>query len=125
MDIQGTEKVFYQDANVTITQSRFVSSSKTYAMRNIASVTMHHFQKSRIWQILIIAIGVMCLLAENSRIFGIVMIAIGALALYLTKDEYSVRINSNSGESDGFISKDRLLIQKMVDAVNDAVIYRG
>jgi len=125
MENQGAEKVFYQDANVTITQSRFVSSSTTYAMRNISSVTTYHIQKSRFWQIAIIIIGVMCLLAEDSRIFGVIMICIGALALYLTKDEYSVRIHSNSGESDGFISNDRSLIQKMVNAVNEAVVYRG
>ena len=125
METPATEKVFYQDSNVTITQSRFVSQSKTYAMRNISSVTNFQIKKSRLLQILLILVGVMCMLTESARVFGIFLLALGILLLYLTKDEYSVRINSNSGEADGYISKDQQLIQKMVDAVNEAMIYRG
>lgn len=121
----SSEKCFYQDTNVTVTQSRFVAYSKTYAMRNISSVSTHTIKKSRLFQILFIVIGVFCLMGESTRLVGVVAVALGILFLFLTKDEYSVRINSNSGEADGFVSKDRELVEKIVDAVNEAIVFRG
>ena len=45
-----SEKIFYQDKNVTVTQSRFVVDGKTYAMRNISSVTNFKIKKSILLQ---------------------------------------------------------------------------
>ncbi len=47
---------------------------------------------------------------------------LGLVWFLLLKDKYSVRINSNSGEVDGYISKDKELIQNIVNAVNNAII---
>jgi type IV secretory pathway component VirB8 len=120
-----TEKVFYQDANVSVTQSRFVASSKTYAMRNISSVHLYRKERSKKLEIILIIIGSILLIGESSRIVGAIMLIAGLLLLFLLKDEYTVRINSNSGEADGYVSKDKELIQKIVNAVNEAMIFRG
>jgi hypothetical protein len=123
---QVQEKVFYQDTNVTVTQSRFIANGKTYAMSNISSVAIFKKVKSRLFQILLIIVGLaVCFTSNDAKILGFVIAAIGCLALYFTKDEYSVRITSNAGEADGFISKDQQYIQKIVTAVNDAIIHRG
>lgn len=119
------EKVFYKDQVVQVTQSRFVTNSKTFAMRNISSVTLFEIKASRAFQIFMIIVGALLLINNDTRVFGIVLVLAGALILYFTKDSYSVRISSNSGESDGFISKDKELVQKIVSAVNDAIIHRG
>lgn len=108
-----------------VTQSRFVADGKTYAMRNIASVTNFKIKKSRTLPVIITSIGVLFLFDDNTRNYGLLMAGIGGLWWYLIKDEFSVRINSNSGESDGFISKDRDYIQQIVDAVNNAIVFRG
>ncbi len=120
-----TEKVFYQDANVSVTQSRFVASSKTYAMRNISSVHLYRKVRSKKLEIVLIVMGAILLIGESSRIVGAIMLIAGLLLLFLLKDDYTVRINSNSGEADGYVSKDKELIQKIVDAVNEAMIFRG
>jgi len=120
-----SEKNFYQDAEVLVTQARFVARDKTYAMRNISSVSIRHIKKSKAFQIMLIIIGALCLFGKDSWSYGIVILALGILLLVLIKDEYSVHINSNSGEADGFTSKDKKLIEKIVDAVNEAIIYRG
>lgn len=123
---ESKEKVFFQDAQVTITQSRFVSTSTTYAMRNISSVTAYHIRKSRFWQIVLILVGICCVFADREALpWGVIMVLLGAIWLFFTRDTYSVRIRTNSGESDGFVSRNRQLIQKMVDAVNEAMIHRG
>lgn len=121
----SAEQKFYEDGNVIVTQSRFVASSKTYAMRNISSMSIGEIKKSKVFQILVIIVGVIMLTGEGTRVYGVVAIAMGALLLYFIRNEYSVRINSNSGENDGFVSKDRERIEKIVNAVNEAMVLRG
>lgn len=125
METPQQEKVFYQDANVTVTQSRFIAGSKTYAMRNISSVSLFKIEKSRALPIILILIGGLMLFGDSSRIFGVILAAIGVLWVVLIKDEYSVRISTNAGEVNSLVSKEQPYIQKIVDALNDAMIHRG
>lgn len=120
----NTEKVFYQDHNVTVTQARFVSDSKTYAMRNISSVSIRKIDRSIKGEIILIILGVI-LLATQVWLVGIAAVVIAVILLFTRKDSFSVRINSNSGEADGLISKDREMIEKVVHALNEAIVYRG
>lgn len=122
--IMEQEKVFHQDNLVTVTQSRFISGGKAYAMRNISSVATHKIEKSRTSPVLFIIIGVVLLFAEIYAV-AIILIGIGALWLYGIKDEYSVRIQSNSGEADGLVSTEREYVEKVVEAINKAMIFRG
>lgn len=118
------EKIFLKDNNVTITQSRFISLDTTYAMRNISSVSMFQIKKKKkkTLAILLIVIGVLFFIPSRG-----VLLLIGIAMIILNKDKYkySVRIQSNAGEADGFISTDKVYIQKIIDSVNDAMIYRG
>ena len=121
-----TEKTFYKDQNVYVTQSRFVVGGKTYAMRNISSVTNYRTEKSKAGAIFLILIGLLALTFGGSGMtFGVIMIAIGVLIIVRTKDDYSVQISSNSGESKALVSKNRDYIQKIVDSVNEVIIFRG
>jgi type IV secretory pathway component VirB8 len=121
----NTEKVFYRDLDVTVTQTRFISHSKTYAMRNISSVSLGRIDRSIVGEILLVVIGTLMCIGDETRIAGIIMIVIAIVLFFVRKDSYSVRINSNSGEADGFISKDKEVIQKVVNAVNEAIVFRG
>ena len=120
-----TETVFYKDFNVTVTQSRFVTDSKTYAMRNISSVYIYEIEKSRTFPVILVIIGFLMLFGEDVRIMGICMLAVGCLLLYTIKNEFAVRISTNSGEANSLVSKDRAYIQKIVGALNEAIIHRG
>ncbi|QJD95713.1 hypothetical protein HH214_07425 [Mucilaginibacter robiniae] len=119
------EITFYQDSQVTITQARFVTDSKTYAMRNISSVHLFEIIKSKKLPIVMIIIGAALLLSDDSRWIGILLAAAGALAIALMKNDFAVRISTNSGEANSIVSKDRLYIQGIVDALNEAIIHRG
>ncbi|MBB6236944.1 hypothetical protein HDC90_001561 [Pedobacter sp. AK013] len=119
------EITFYQDVNVTVTQSRYITNSKTYAMRNISSVHIFEIIKNRTLPIVMVVIGVLMLFSESSRVLGFILIAIGILILVLTKNEFTVRISTNSGEVNSIISKDRSYIQNIVNALNDAIVFRG
>jgi Family of unknown function (DUF6232) len=119
------EITFYQDVNVTVTQSRYITNSKTYAMRNISSVHIFEIIKNRTLPILIAIIGVLMLFSESSRTLAFILIAIGILILVLTKNEFTVRISTNSGEVNSIVSKDKSYIQNVVNALNDAIVFRG
>lgn len=119
------ETQFYQDGTVTVTQSRFVTQSKTYAMRNISSVHIFEIEKNRVTPIIMILIGLPFLFSGDIFWIGLIIITLGILWLFTIKNEYAVRISTNAGEANSIISKDRIYIQKIVDALNDAIIYRG
>jgi hypothetical protein len=119
------EVTFYQDINVTVTQSRYVTNSKTYAMRNISSVHIFEIVKSKILPIVMVILGGLMLLSEASRVLGFILLAIGILILVLIKNEFTVRISTNAGEVNSIVSKDRLYVQNIVNALNDAIVFRG
>jgi hypothetical protein len=119
------EVTFYNDAGVLVTQARYVTRSKTYAMRNISSVHTYEIVKSKTLPIILIVIGCLMMLAEGPRIMGGILLLIGIAILVLLKNEYAVRISTNSGEANSIVSKDRVYVQKIVNALNEAIIHRG
>lgn len=119
------ETTFYQDSFVKVTQSRYITQSKTYAMRNISSVHVFEIEKSRVTPILMMLIGIPFLFAGNVFWIGLILIGLGILIVFNIKNEYTVRISTNAGEADSTISKDKEYIQKIVNALNDAMIHRG
>jgi len=119
------EITFYQDTNVQVTQSRFITNSKTYAMRNISSVHIFEIVKSRKLPVVLIAIGLAMLFSDDARMFGFFIIALGGLILAFTKNEFAVRISTNAGEVNSIVAKDRDYIQNIVNALNDAIVHIG
>jgi hypothetical protein len=120
-----TEVMFYQDGAVTVSQARFITNSKTYAMRNISSVHIFEIVKSRKLPVILILIGFFMLFSDDTRIAGIVTFSLGILLLFFIKNEFAVRISTNSGEANSIVSKDKAYIQNIVNALNEAIIHRG
>jgi Zn-dependent membrane protease YugP len=118
------EKIFLKDNNVTVTQSRYIANSKTYTMRNISSVSLFTLKSSYTLEIILIILGVIILIA-GTIIIGGILVSIGILLMVLKKDEHAVRISTNSGEANSLTSKDKDYIKKIVNALNDAIVYRG
>ncbi|AZA52630.1 DUF6232 family protein [Chryseobacterium sp. G0201] len=119
------ETTFYQDNSVTVTQSRYVTHSKTYAMRNISSVHIFEIIKSKNKAFFTALFGVIFLFSKDVFWVGLIIIALGIWWFVSIKNEYAVRISTNSGEANSIISKDRKYIQKIVNALNDAIVHRG
>lgn len=119
------ETTLYQDSTVTVTQSRFVTQSKTYAMRNISSVHIFEIVKSKMKAILLILMGIPLFLSGKTILFAFILMALGIWWFIYIKNEYAVRISTNAGEANSIISKDKVYIQKIVNALSDAIIHRG
>jgi len=120
------EKIFFKDTNVLITQSRVVIFNKTYSLRNISSVNMlvKHKTVTKFFSLSLLIIGLMGIFNEVYGL-GIISIGISAILFFFMKDEFIVRISSNSGENNALVSKNKDYIQKVVNAINEAIIYGG
>ncbi|MBU8884153.1 hypothetical protein KSK37_13760 [Kaistella sp. DKR-2] len=121
----NNETIFYQDSSVTVTASRYVTQSKTYAMRNISSVHIFEIVKSKVKAIFTVLIGLTALFSKDLFYIGIILIPLGIWWFISIKNEYAVRISTNAGEANSIISKDKIYIQKIVNALNEAFIHRG
>lgn len=120
------ETIFYQDEKVTVSQSRFIANGKTYAMRNISSVSIFTIEKSKVLYYVLMAIGIFIMLNSNSiNLGGLIIVGVSVWLIYRTKNPYSVQISSNSGESKAITSEDKEYIQKIVSAVNEAIVHLG
>ena len=119
------EIIFYQDFDVKVTQTRYITHSKTYPMRNISSVYLFEIVKSRKLPVLIIVIGALLLFSNEAPIAATLIVAFGILLLLLIKNEYAVRISTNSGELNSVVSKNRDYVEKIVEALNDAIVHIG
>jgi len=119
------ETIFYYDNSIKVTQSRFITYSKTYTMRNISSVYIFEIIKSKTKAILLLILGFLLLFSKEIFWLGIIILILGFWWIYTIKNEYAVRISTNAGEVNSIVSKDRDYIQKIVNALNEAIIHRG
>lgn len=125
------ETTFYSENAVQVTSSRVVMPGATYALRNISSVRTLEFKPSHTLDIALIIIGVIILLIGASAksagavLFGLVLAGAGVALFVTKKPEYVVKLGTNAGEQDGFRSKDKLSIDKIVNAINEAIISKG
>jgi len=127
------EVTFYSDeGGVRVTNSRLIIGPVTYAMLNVTSVSRAFTKPNRLGPILLLAIGGLVALANVSGHFeiglfmiGVVLAGLGALVWKLQKTKYHLRIASASGEANAITSVNADHIDKIVQAVNEAMIKRG
>jgi hypothetical protein len=152
MDNQNEEKIFFQQNNVLVSQSRLVIGDKTYVLRNISSVSTASNcsikKPSKTFYKILVGIASILLfqkiitiglyLEVNKEVpfsdyvkvvlyIGLIIFSIYTMSKLKTQYFYSyfIRISSNSGTSDVLNSPDKSYIQKVVDALNQAIIYNG
>ena len=128
MNVNPSEKVFYQSANILVTNSRFVANGTTFAMNNITSVRLHVKPKNAgiVLASILLGYGLFQILeSPNSFLIPLALILTALLYYFTTKPSYSVKITTNAGEQEGFSSIDSKIAQQAVDAINEAMIHRG
>jgi hypothetical protein len=126
------EEIIYSDSRASISTSRVVIDGKTYALRNITSVKMSVTPANRGCAIALITVGAILAMVGlaikggiGGFVVGLIVLGIGVLWAKAAKEQYHVAIASSSTEGHALTSPDRPYIQKIVDAVNEAIIrYR-
>lgn len=118
-----TEKTFLSTPGATVTNTRIIVPGKTYAMAGVTSVRSAGIPAKRGGAIVTALIGLIILFASVA--LGIVILAVGIIWAVSLKDHYAVAVNSASGEIQAVVSKDQGYINSIVQAVNEAIVYRN
>lgn len=130
---------FSDEKGVRVTATRLIIPGKTdnegpstYAMANITSVKTEKHDPNRLGGILTAVVGLVLLAIGSQLREGTQLILIGVLLLgagiawaVLVKPTFHLRISSASGETDALRSKDKLYVDRVVTALNEALIKRG
>ena len=127
------EKIIYEEGNIKITNVRAIFGDKTYAISNITSVTKK--EKPTPYSFLpvgIIVFGIAFITISffnnfNAAIMtlGVFMVVGGYFLAMLPKTQYFVQFGSAAGEEQVYTSKSIAEIEKIVQAVNEAMIQQG
>jgi hypothetical protein len=119
-----SEKTFLLTNGATVTNSRIIVPGKTYAMAGITSVRSTVIAAKRGWAIITAVIGLI-LLGSPDRAVGVLLLIVGIIWAASLKDNHAVTLSSASGEVHAVISKDSTYIANIVQAVNEAIVYRN
>ena len=118
------EKTFFEYEDVKVTNARFISGSQTYAMSNVTSVKAYEKKPNRLWGIVALVLGLAIAGASESAVGA--AIAVGAAVyLYMQKTVYHVMLATSAGETSALKTYQRNYLDKVVSALNQAIVHRG
>lgn len=117
------EKEFFDYDGVRVTNTRFIVDGQTYAMNNITSVKPYEKKPNRLWPILMVILGVILVF---SRVYGgLLLSVIGVVWLVVQKTVYHLILHTAGGETSALTTNQKEYLQKVVSALNKAIVYRG
>lgn len=129
------ETTFYSDSLMQVTNSRLIIGGKMYPMASIASVAAVKLSSDSklaaalfLGGLLSLAIGFFSYTNRGACLgFGFILLAgfVAKVVYEVRNPKLAVVVESSSGSVRAVISRDRPYIQKMVDAINEAIIARG
>ena len=117
------EKTFFEYEDVKVTNTRFITGGQTFAMSNITSVKAFEKKPERLLGIIMLLIGLGIM--AKSFMVGIIIAAAAAFYLYQQKTVFHVMLSTSGGESSALKTFQRDYLNKVVSALNDAIIHRG
>lgn len=142
----GEIEVYY-DNDIRVTSARIIVGGKTYALRNVASVSMQEHPavdetaSFRTLGTLLTGVGAIIILlilqmlvegrgAARGTLTGFVTVALVCIGLggwllsakNTAKPTYSIVISSSSGEVQALTSPDRGQIEKALASINEAIV---
>lgn len=100
-----------------------VLGGKTYFAANVTSVGTFVQKPNRLLEIFIGLVGFSTLF--NNFLYGVLFLGLDVLLWYLRKPSFTIRLGSSSGEADALTLKDGVLVNRIVAAINEAIIFRG
>lgn len=118
-----TEQIFFEHDDVKVTSSRFISGGQTYAMSNVTSVKAYEKKPSRFWGIATLIIGL--LITVNSFTPGIIIMIVAGIHLYFQKTVFHVLLSTAAGETNALVTYQRDYLNKVMAALNDAIVSHG
>jgi len=121
---QAAERTLFSDSNALVSTTRIILNGTTYPLSNVSSVRLLTKKANHLFTVFAFLVGVVALAAQ-SWVFGLVCLAIGFALAYGLKAQHTLLIGTAGGEHSALMSRDRIYIQGLVTAINEAVIARG
>lgn len=125
------EHVFLEEGGVKVTNTRLVIPGETYVLGGITSVKSKVQYPSKTGAFIFIVVGFLVWVGMSPRgaagaiVAGSIFAAPGVFWLLMMRPSYLVSLTVSSGEVTAFKSKDKNFIDRVVSALNEAIIKRG
>lgn len=125
------EETLYEDASCKVTTTRAIIGGTTYALANITSVKAEVDPAKRGLGIALAVIGGLAVafgfgpMGNEGIAVGVVLLVAGITAVALAKASYHVTIGTAGGEVHALTSRDKLVVQRVTAALNEAIVKRG
>ncbi len=119
------EQVFLNEKNILVTTTRFVVKEKTYPLSSVDSVSKRIKSPDLTTPIVIGAIGIAAFWFAAKWWYALILIAIAAVWWVLLRKKYTVELLLHSEMQDVFTSYDKKLVERVIAALNEAIISRG
>ena len=138
--VPAEEKVFFKEGSVMVTNARFIVSKHIFAMSGITSIKISKEKLSRKGPFLTILLGVillywggrswyLCLLdypwPGYLTLAGVTFFLLGVLWWHARRPIYHIVLTSASGETKPLSDNNRKPVERVIKALNDAIIHRG
>jgi hypothetical protein len=118
-------KVFFNDGNIIISDSRFIASGYIYNIRDITSVRLGVVEAPRWLGIFGMGSGLVLMLMEDSLfVVGGCFIALGMMVCMFAKTRYAVMLQTATGEHRVFSDTSKHYIEKVICALDAAMVNR-
>lgn len=118
------EKTFFEYDDVKITNTRFMIGSQTYAMSNITSVKAYEEKPKRTLGIIGLIAGII-IAVQIEPIAGAIIAFVSILLMFIQKTVYHVMLNTSGGETSALKTHQTEYLNKVVSALNEAIVHRG
>jgi len=112
-------EVLFQEAGITITKALLTTPQQSISIANVAGVSKLIETPNKKLATRLVVVGILTLLLG----VGLILLVIGIVML--TKKQYVVQLDTSSGKSEAFRSKDEALVDRIVGAVTKAIAARG
>lgn len=119
------EYMLFNSDNVFVSNNRFIVDGQTYEMGNVTSVKVDVEEATVGTGIFIALIGTLVLFSTQFTYSGGIILLIGILSFLAAKNRYSIVLSTSSGQGNVLFSKDINYIEKIVSALNEAIVSRG
>lgn len=119
------ESMLFNSSNICVSSSQFIIDGRSHAIVNISSATIGVEEATKGTGFFIALIGTLVLFGTEFTYSGGIILLVGILSFLVAKDRYSVVLRTSSGEGEVLFSQDKIYIEKIVSALNEAIDGRG
>ncbi|MDO9011730.1 MAG: DUF6232 family protein [Gallionella sp.] len=110
------EQILLDEQGLKVTNARFIAGGQTYAMSGITSVRLIKVPQLKVFAWILIVTGIF---------FIFIPTIIGIIMLRKQLPPWAVGLSTASGAVNAYFTKDGAFAERVVGALNDAMIARG